>query len=437
MGLDLEVVIDLNDYGFSSRTSGGNAIWETARWIVPSDYDNATWYFEIVGRNSHASNAYNVYLTNFAGTVISTITIPANTPTSSDVSQRFRSTSFAMSSSDYYLLSIDLTASLGNLTVSAVRIVVVQVNATKTCIPIPMCGNNGSLTAPPSSNPISYIVGTTWNQQVPQNFSLFKKDISEFADIGGWRLDATHSAFYGGGTHYSEVGLWNVTSGAIVPGTVISYNGNTPTPTHLDFDNTVSGFDNLSTFEIRHHNSYSGDASYLYSAQLYVRLVNLSVATLRKRIARGITVSTGGANQFITERILGGNSATSCLETVGYRTVVGLTQYVTNAGASDAGYSGSNIDQSAVVPGTVKAIQRSLNFVVSGTRRYYFASPGTTGATLVLSSALIVESVKSKEKKFWLFSLLDPATMLPDVKDTLGVRKGVLDQKLSCRLRRR
>ncbi len=153
--------------------------------FTPSAFDGATYYFETISTNSHASNAYGVTLVayNAAGTATDVVTqnSAANTGSSN---VRNRTTSITIPTDTVEVrVRIAGTAAAKNVVLGGARIVAVQTNATKTLIHVPMGGSNNES----NDDAIWPIVSTTqtaYNTLATNvdQFTIWKRDDTKFAD---------------------------------------------------------------------------------------------------------------------------------------------------------------------------------------------------------------------------------------------------------------
>ena len=75
MGFNLEVPLELCEYGITSATTARDSTYQRIK-MDPSNYDGATYYFEFVATNSNTSTAYNVVL-RYGTTDLVTVSVPS------------------------------------------------------------------------------------------------------------------------------------------------------------------------------------------------------------------------------------------------------------------------------------------------------------------------------------------------------------------------
>jgi len=442
-GVDLEVVIDMLD---TVRSSESVAEWESLncrRYIDPSEYDHVTWYFEIMVKNSHTTNAYRVWLADESSTKLVAVTVPAATPGTTNNCIRLRSSSFNMGSAGAYRIVIEQTPGAAYLLVASARLIAHQVGATKTCLPFPMIGLIYPY-SPLNTDAIDYVIGSTYAQLTPADFDIFYKNESEWDVIGKWRLDAVHCNYWGSLGNFSEVALFNKTTDLQVSGTLMqSPKLNTPQFTYVEFSNSVSNFTGGHQFEVRHRNLSGSDASYLFSCQLYLVISDLKKASVFKRLYRSATHPLG-IGDFNEGRVLGGigSGYPSYFQVTGYR--VGANSQnvmLVESGANDTGYAGSKRKDTSISFTESKSLQRSGLIGISQQCRYIFTiddfpKPPSGTMYAVFTSVYLVSLVPTTNLMFWLLCSMEPDNMiLPSSLQAYGAGKELQDRKLSCRLR--
>lgn len=150
-----------------------------------TNFDGATYYFEVIGTNSHASNAYGVTLVayNAAGVATDVVTQNLNAATGSS-NVRYRTASITIPSDTVEVRTrIAGTAAAKNVILQGARVIVVQNNPSKSLVHIPMGGSNNES----NDDAIWPIVSTTQNTYSTlatnvDQFTIFRRDDSKFAD---------------------------------------------------------------------------------------------------------------------------------------------------------------------------------------------------------------------------------------------------------------
>lgn len=198
MALNLETDLILTGNGVQSDGYGAKTWSGTAFKFDAGDYDGATFYFEVVAVNSNASTAYSPVLydqTN--GTDRASVSVAASTTTA----KRLRSSSFTPASGNVeYRVKLPQTAVASQLKVYVARVVVVQVDATKTVLYRPlMNGAPGGASSYDDSNYALFSYNATgW---VSSNLlQVFLRDDSKNADIASgspWLISGTAMANVG------------------------------------------------------------------------------------------------------------------------------------------------------------------------------------------------------------------------------------------------
>lgn len=181
--VNTQTIIEIADIGRSSQAAGTFTplIWRTP--FNPLDVDNATYYFEAIGRNINTTTAYNLQLLSVNGsgteTVISTLTLPANTGTSNT---RWRSPAITVPSDTTQLrVRLPQTASDKQVVIEGARLIISQTNANRTLVHIPL---GGSLNEENTDTgwPMTATTQSTFGQvaATEDQYTIWKRDDSEY-----------------------------------------------------------------------------------------------------------------------------------------------------------------------------------------------------------------------------------------------------------------
>lgn len=244
--------------------------------LNPSDYDGATYYFECVISTTGAT-PYNIELYDVTNSSVRA-SVSAGANIVSYV--RYRSSSFTPTAGDS-IYAVRIPQVDAALSVFSARIIIVQSNATKTRLQIPLiAGAYSSPNTDASGYPDSTTTLTSYGQTTPSRYYLFKKELSKLASLDSgspWTFDSVMRTSSPTGT--VSVGLFNASSSSDVTGVEVSHTGNSDiTMKTIDFSNTADGFTDLDEFTPRIKTGNSGWFVCVYRACLYVRLVNLTKA---------------------------------------------------------------------------------------------------------------------------------------------------------------
>jgi uncharacterized delta-60 repeat protein len=346
-GANLEVPIEMIDRGISSQTSQVEHTRSAVK-LNEADYDGVTedYYFEIVAENLDTSDRY-VHLQDvtYVATQAS-ILVPAGTTETT----RFR-TSFTPYTGDHvYRIILDGTSSNDQLKVFAARIIIVQTNASKTRIQIPLLNHSHSGHANSPDVGSDDTSSISYSQQDEFRFNIWKKDVSAWGDIAGgapWTFEAVLRSSVAGTTAY--VALFNKTNDTKVAATQLTTSSTTHTLMTVNFATDSTDFDDLDEFEVRHKVG-SGATSRLARACLYVKLTNLNKGEVywrftRKASASGSDLTHGFQRVLLNTQNYSGAKAYH--EATGNGSLItSITTNVLDAGTGDAGTEGS------VVPGS-------------------------------------------------------------------------------------
>ena len=389
MSINLEVPLEMIDAGIASLSTGVNLLASSYLFLDSDDYNGATYTFEIVASNINTTINYTVNLYDVTGSAIkATITVPANTTNP----KRFRSGSWTPTDATNRTYGVQLvqTAIDDQLKVFVARIIVTQVNATKTRIQIPLLGH-GIISA---SNTITVdqTTSTTYTQGTPSHYSYYKKDSSVLSSISNWSLEAVLLNASPERTTY--LGLFNATDGVQVTGAEISNPGTTPTLKSVELANDAVNFDNGDIFEARIKTSSTYQAQ-VARAALYCRLTSLVKAEIFWRVGRDVSGKSSAT--WPEGRILLDTSVLSnptvyleasaiCADDA---EIVFLRDHLT----SDSGTDGSAVAGSGLNFNSASKVRiRSGALTVTDDDRFYVYKIASTN-TLTLSNAWVIVDV--------------------------------------------
>lgn len=386
--MNLEIPLEMVDGGIRSITVP-NLFTRVRMRLDPSDYDGATYYFEIVATNEDPVSR-DVELM-VGDTVKATIEVPANTSSYT----RLRSSSFTPSegANDYDIRLAATTFSL-KLRVTTGRIIVKQINATKTRIQIPLVAGGY---ASGLSTDTGYLVQSTSNDYEQPNaryFSLWKKVVANFADLASgncWSLEVVLSG--NKGTATALAALFNVTDEAMVTGAEVSVLGDTITRIQADFADNAGNFDNLDEFELRIKKSGGGARANLYAGRLYIKLTNLSKAEILYRISKSGSFLASGVD-IVHQRVLMDTSLfddpTIYFEATGKCADNTERVFLRDHSTNNSGANGSDVSDSGINFNSANKIiiRTSALTLISGNRFYTRVDDPT--ASLELNSVFII-----------------------------------------------
>lgn len=282
-GVNLEVPIEMIDYGVQSNTSA-ISFNRSSTSLDTNDYDGFTsYYFEILGSNNHASNPYQVMLIDGSSNVMATITVPANTL----APVRYRVAFGPNSGADVYRIKTALTAAAGNLKVQAARLLVQQVGASRTRIYIPLTGMIYNSTSSVDSS-IAAIFNTTVTTDtvLPVTVNgIWQKNNANFSGITSWGFDAVISTNNVAGPAYAAVYNQNLVSA--VGASTVSTTSTIPQLVSMPFPDNAANFSNFHNYgvSIRATATYT---AYIYKSGIWVRLSYPSYGEVYYRLAQSV-----------------------------------------------------------------------------------------------------------------------------------------------------
>jgi len=341
MALDLEVAIELLGKGVRSSNAAARTFAQTAYQFDAADYDGATFYFEVVAQNSHASIAYSPVLydqTN--GSDAATASVPANT---SPV-KRCRGSAFTPPSGmTEYRVKVPQTASLYQLYVFTARIVIVQVDATKTELVFPLCYASyiSSVDNQTFDDGVCSKSSTSWGVVYSPFFYRDDLLLSSFASGNPWTVSGT--AMNSSGTGTCEVTLWNATHNAQVTDCLLS----TSSSTYVFVSDTLAGTEtNFTTAHdyVPYYRAQTTGTAAIGRLEIRVKLTDLSKAEVCKRIGGQHNAST--ALEIPHQRAL----HTDANWQSGYTVYFEVTGYCMDVGGTPVSTSQTNGDSGAGTP---------------------------------------------------------------------------------------
>jgi hypothetical protein len=399
-GLNIEVPLEMVDFGLNSVAGTGSPPTTQTNFgrsglsLTGDDYDGATYYFEIVAKNTYGYDC-DVFLRDYtSGTSKATITVPANTTNFT----RYRVSWIPTDNTKRaYFVRMEDTASAGQLVVQTARIIVQQTNATKTRIQIPLVQKEHDLSAAPTGN-LATTTSTTYVQDSPMKYSLWKKDTSVYADLAAtnpWSLEAVLSSNNASG--YAYAALFNATDNSQVTGTEIYVYGTTWDIKDVSFGDTATNFHNLDNFEARIKSNNASYTAELRSAvRLYVRLTNLTQAEVLYRVGRARAAGTA-LEDTEEQRVLLDTSLFAnplfYFEASGYCADNDQRVFLRDHSTNDSGTDGSNVSGSGInFNSASKTIVRAFDISpTSGNRFYTYITSSTSN--LELNHAWLVVQV--------------------------------------------
>jgi hypothetical protein len=415
--INLEVPIELLAEGRSALVGSTSDLLSTQTVVNTADYNGTvTYYFEAVYTNTDTSNR-TIELLDAAGTQKATITAVAST----SAPTRARSASFTPNSgSDTYRIRLP-SLGAGLMQVKAARIIIVQVNATKTRIQIPL--TTSGATAGESGVALDVTTGTTYTQTQVSKFSMWKRDDSAWKSYITTNPFTLESVISNSSTKATtSVGLFNVTDNSLVAETTTT--SVTTVVVSTEISASASNFLDLKEYEARFKNSSSksGQANIL-KASLYIRLENISDLEIYLQFLQGKFVSSGSstiepAYRYLYTASNFSNISGTYHEVVGYEASSGtIENYLVSHSTNDSGtsstsqISGSNID----FPSATKVVIRSSAVTLTDGHRYIAEALRTSGAENWVTGRIVVKI--AKYKYFWISGAEAGGTSSTDNKE--------------------
>lgn len=285
--VSLEVPIELIDTGIASSTSAYT--FENSRTSLDTnDYDGTVTYsFEIIAQSSDSSSR-TVNLLDSSNTVVASISVP----TSATNYTRYRTTFTPTTGASNYRVQMPAATADYDINVSSARILVTQVNATKTKLYYPLLSDSTPTNINTTEVDIDNRTSTAWAISAATS-NLWLKDNSNLSSISAgssWTLEAIMSTVSGG---TANVALVQAGTSTVVTGSTASTTNTTPTMISASFANNATNFTDDSQFQINISNSSGSKTAYIYKAGIWVKLTNLSKGTVLYRVSRAKSASAG------------------------------------------------------------------------------------------------------------------------------------------------
>jgi hypothetical protein len=287
-GVNLVVPIEMIDTGLSSNSSdsinSNDTLFNISRTnLNTTDYNGeVTYQFEVIAKNS-SSSSETVKIIDSSNVVKGILSIPANT------SQARYSTSFVPTSgANNYRVQLSGTNSSDQLRVYTARIIVKQVNATKTRLYIPLMADEYDEYSNSTQRYIEETNSTSYTQQSSRHYQIWKKDlsaISTLASHNAWSFEPILWSSSSSGSCYAK--LFNVGTGDDVDDSGVSVYGSSPTLVSKAFSNESDDFENQSSFEVRIRSNKSSKKCRIAKAGLWVSLSSINKAEVYYRVEKG------------------------------------------------------------------------------------------------------------------------------------------------------
>lgn len=394
VSVNLEVPIELTDRALQSSMSVATIFERTRTSFNTSDYDGTvTYFFEVVAINSDSASQV-ISIVDSSGVVKASVTVPANT----NQWTRSRVVFSPNVGRDTYRISLSGSTSVSQLQVSASRIIVHQVGATKTRIYIPLLSASTAGT-PSDINAWIESTGSTNYSQL-QTTSIYQRNttaMSSLEDFNAWELEALVSVSTGA---TGLVALNNTSLNQIVLDTETLINSTAITMVNSSFNEGTPNFslaneNQLYEVTLRCFVNCTSASVNIYKAGLWVSLKNITQAALYYREAQSI--STSVASTVDTERTLFDATVFSnpsvYFSASGMAPVAGsMSVYLLSDNVNDSG--GTSL---AAIPGSTLSYNSSQKFyqktaapisITSGLR--YMPSVLPSGGVGLLNDATMI-----------------------------------------------
>jgi len=385
MAMKLQQVFDYLDRGVASDTS--ILTFERSKvQLNTNDFDGATYYWEIIASSQSPATPITVQLINNAGSVISSIVIPAALASQT----RIRSASFSPTAgSNAYRIKTPATTLNQGIKIYHARIIIKQTNATKTRVFIPLLnadsdGYGGTIQYTDLTSSASYV------QANADYYGIWTRDDSRYATMGAgniWILEVT--LWRSGGTSV-QAALFNKTDNAMVTGTELTTTSTAPVLLTVSFASSAGNFHNLDNYEIRIKGS-GGASCRISRASLSLALTSISKTETYLRFCRYVdTYGNIRAGQRILYEATDFDTHTCYHEGIGNDIADGRNPCMFDDNGNDSGNSGANYAASAINFGAGKSLIRSSALGLTDMDRFIGAATGADGHCKLTCSFLVV-----------------------------------------------
>ena len=386
---DLQVPLELCDMGPASLTSA-TFYQKCATQINTNAYDGdtVTYEFEVSAGNAHATIPYKVYLTNVDNTAdIAEVTIPANT---ARTRQKVAFTPTA--GTNIYSVRTSATAVANNVKVYLARVLVTQVQATKTRIYIPLTAADYVPVAGAGSQIQFTGTSGSWvNSEV--FYSSWIKNPSAFTGITGNAFTFMGVGRKSAGAGTFNIGLYNKTNSTPITGGSVSFTTTVEAKT-VSFASGATGFTDGSEMEARIYNSVAGTSGHLHRGGLFIALDNLAKLEVHHRVA--LQKSTGANfvnnySKFLFAQT-SNPSATAYFEATSTSDVDADCNYSLLEAAGEGAVGGTIVTGSTLTAGLTQATARSSSITLTDTKRYFLDIARTSSTTCIVINPRVVLS---------------------------------------------
>lgn len=435
MGLNLEVPIELCEYGMTSATTAYASTYQRINFDS-SNYDGATYYFEIVYTNGNTTTNYNVGLRDVTNSSTK-VNIQANMNVSART--RARSASFTPASgNNVYAVYSPATASSSQVVVYEARIVVVQSNATKTRIQIPLLNRNYNDSAAYNAQYVDNRNVASLGQSVSRYFPIWKYVAGDWATIPSNGLSFESCVASSNASATATVALRNMTDSSTVVS--LTRSSTTPAVVTTQFSTSQANFDDGDNFAMQHQCSSTSYYSRPGNAYLYITLNTVTSYEVMWKISKARTSGKGALiNEYQRAQLNPDNYDNESIyfEVTGYCANNAVKAYLYDGSTNESGTSGSNVTNSDINFNSSSKIRVRTASTISLTNgnRYIFNQVAATN-TLEYSAAFVVFKVVGNTAKSVTDTASGSDTPSISVKTTVsdaktGTSKNLLPSNLA------
>jgi fibronectin type 3 domain-containing protein len=395
--LDLEVPIELTDTRLASASSEAISFERTMTSLDTNDYDGVSSYqFEVIVSNSD-NIPHEIYLVNTSDIVVASLSVPASTL----IPTRLRAPFSPDVGDQTYRLRLEATTIDGQLVLESARILIKQVNATKTRLYFPLLSVSQISTSADATSPALSTNLSTY--QIPSSSLPFTRTTNDLASIAlsnAWELEALVS------TSFSAEGslvLQNTATGLGVATSETRFAGDTIMMANIPID---EGSNQFATANENHQYQIQVKCEYncamgnvmLYKAGIWVRLENLSKAISYYRnsseqdLSSVDTTNTSDRTYIDTSLF---KNPTAYFEARAYDDAGSMTEVTLLSHPEDSGAAGLILVTNSTLSfdtGNVTTSRSVLSLPLTSGHRFVTRSNASGGDTKLIGSAIIIKS---------------------------------------------
>jgi len=385
------VPLEMLDTG--QQSSSGNCL-TTSIYLDPANYDGAVFYLEVVALRSSNPCYVQLYdLTNSAALLTDNAGNGIEVYAPGAATRRIRSGAFTPAAGKNKLC---LKFSAVCLIYTA-RIIVVQTNATKTRVQIPMFAEKHDAYGTMDAYFVEARAATSYAQTTPMKYTWFPKTAGAFAALSGncWTFEAVLANADAGATSYAT--LYNVTDSATITGAEVSKAGTAIDVVDVSIADDAGNWHDGDRHEVYIKSSSASYAARLLAARLYVTLTSITALDVYHRISKASS-ATAAQSMMSARGLFPLNSYSPApggvyYQLAGYCATNAAGPYLCSDTTNDVGVTGWADVDSKNWNSATKALYRSADLSLTDSRRYVSRTAATAGTDQIGPGFIVVACV--------------------------------------------